>query len=195
MTLKKNLIPYTVPELKTITVGGAVSGCSLESISYKYGGFHDSCLEYEIVTGKGEIIKCSREKNSFLFEMIHGSYGTLGIITAVRFKLLPSKPFVRMEYRLFNTFDEFFKHLKERCESEDFDFIDAIIHGRDKFVICLGKMVDYAPYTNSYDWLKIYYKSTLDRKEDFLTTYDYFFRYDADCHWLSRTFPILEIFF
>ena len=29
-TIKHNLVPYTVPELKTITIGGAVAGASLE---------------------------------------------------------------------------------------------------------------------------------------------------------------------
>ena len=50
-TLPYGLAPTLVPELKTITIGGAVSGCSVESMSYRYGGFHDGCLEYEIVTG------------------------------------------------------------------------------------------------------------------------------------------------
>ena len=49
-TMKHNLVPIIVPELKTITIGGAVAGCSLESMSFKHGGFHDTCLEYEVIT-------------------------------------------------------------------------------------------------------------------------------------------------
>ena len=30
-TLRRGLVPIIVPELKTITLGGAVSGCSIES--------------------------------------------------------------------------------------------------------------------------------------------------------------------
>ncbi|HEY6033200.1 MAG TPA: FAD-binding protein, partial [Kofleriaceae bacterium] len=40
-TLRHGLVPKVVPELKSITVGGAVTGCSLESMSFQYGGFHD----------------------------------------------------------------------------------------------------------------------------------------------------------
>ena len=36
-TIKYGLVPIVVPELKTITIGGAVSGCSIESMSYRYG--------------------------------------------------------------------------------------------------------------------------------------------------------------
>ena len=44
-TLPLGLVPIVVPELETITIGVAVAGCSIESMSYVYGGFHDTCLE------------------------------------------------------------------------------------------------------------------------------------------------------
>lgn len=53
-------------------------------------------------------------------------------------------------------------------------------------------MVDQAPYVNTYTWLDIFYKSTLKRKEDYLTIEEYLFRYDVQCHWLSRTIPGME---
>lgn len=191
-TLKHGLIPYCVPELKTITIGGAVSGCSVESMSFKFGGFHDSCLEYEIVTGTGEVLTCSPSKDADVFNMIHGSYGTLGIITKMKFKLLPAKKFVKMDYVSFGGFASFWSFLKDRCLLKDNDFVDAIIHSSDKFTVCLGNMVDEAPYTSSYTWLNIFYKSTATRKEDHLTIYDYFFRYDTECHWLTKTVPLME---
>lgn len=191
-TLKEGLIPYTVPELKTITLGGAISGCSIESMSYKLGGFHDSCTEYEVLTGSGEIITCSPTVNDNIFQMLHGSYGTLGIITKITFKLLPAKPFVKMSYVTFTNFGRFWSFLKERCDVGDYDFVDAIIHGPTTFVACLGQMVDEATSTSKYDWLKIFYKSTKDLKEDNLSIYDYFFRYDTECHWLTRTVPLME---
>jgi len=45
-TLKFNLVPMCVSELKGITIGGAVSGCSVESMSYKYGGYVCRCLKF-----------------------------------------------------------------------------------------------------------------------------------------------------
>src|SRR3954469_7896048 len=98
-TMAHGLIPIIVPELKTITVGGAVSGCSLESMSFKYGGFHDSCLEYEVITGTGEGVLCTPENdNRLMFQMMHGTFGTLGIISRLKFWLVPAKPFVAVEY-------------------------------------------------------------------------------------------------
>ena len=191
-TLRHGLIPKVVPELKGITVGGAVSGCSLESMSYKVGGFHDSCLAYEVITGAGEVRTLSREQAPELFEAVHGSYGTLAFVAAVTFELIPAKPYVRMEYRHHATYVDFWADMTARIEKDDFDFVDGIIHGPDHFTLCLGRMVDDAPKVSRYDWLEIYYKSTASLGIDHLTTWDYFFRYDAECHWLSRTVPPME---
>jgi hypothetical protein len=65
-TLRYQLVPTVVPELQTITIGGAVSGCSVESMSFQHGGFHDSCLEYEIVTAAGEVLHCTPDNEHAL---------------------------------------------------------------------------------------------------------------------------------
>ena len=191
-TLAQGLIPMVVPELEGITLGGAVAGCSIESMSFRYGGFHDSCLEYEVVTGDGRILTCSKEKDPDLFGMVHGSYGTLGVLTRLTFKLVPAKPYVRVEYRRLPDAASFEAEMRERCERGDYDFIDGIVHGPDEYVLCLCQFSDDAPYTSDYRWLDIYYKSTRVRQDDYMRTEDYCFRYDTECHWLTRSIPPLE---
>ncbi len=66
----------------------------------------------------------------------------------------------------------------------------AIAHGRDALVLCLGRFDDAAPGERASEYFADpYYASTLARDRDFLRAEDYFFRYDADCHWLTRTLP------
>ncbi len=122
-TLEHGLIPFTVPELEGITLGGAVSGCSIESMSYKHGGFHDKCFEYEVVTGTGERVILTPDDDEF--HLVHGSYGTLGIITRLTFELCEAKPYVLLENRLFDTFQAFRAELEARCAAGDYDFIDG----------------------------------------------------------------------
>lgn len=191
-TLKHGLIPTVVPELEGITIGGAVAGCSVESMSHEYGGFHDSCLEYELISGEGEILTVSPQKEPLLFEMVHGSYGTLSVLTKLKFRLVPAKPYVHMTYRKFTNFEDFRSEMAARCAEKDFELIDAIVHGPNLFVMCLGRFVEKAPYVSNYRWLNIFYKSTAEKSEDYLTTFDYAFRYDTECHWLSKTIPPLE---
>jgi hypothetical protein len=42
----------------------------------------------------------------------------------------------------------------------------------------MGDFVDQAPYTSTYDWVAVYWQSTAKRKEDYMRTPDYFFRYN-----------------
>ena len=191
-TLPHGLVPAVVPELKGITIGGAVAGCSVESMSYRYGGFHDTCESFEFIDGTGEVRTLSRDGDPFLFDMVHGSYGTLGVVASITFKLVPAEPFVHMTYVRHETPESFFEDLMRQCESGEHDLIDGIVHAPNDLILCLGDFEDAAPYTSDYTRTHAFYLSTTDRTEDHLSTFDYFFRYDTDAHWLTRTAPPLQ---
>ena len=55
-TLPQGFIPYVVPQLRTITLGGAVSGLGIESTSFRNGLPHESVVEMDIFTGAGEVV-------------------------------------------------------------------------------------------------------------------------------------------
>jgi hypothetical protein len=97
-----------------------------------------------------------------------------------------------MTYVRHRDFASFHADLRRHCEAGDHDFVDGIVHAPDHLTLCLGDFVGEAPYLSDYRWLKIFYKSTRERAVDYLTTEDYFFRYDTECHWLTRTVPGLE---
>ena len=191
-TLPHGLLPAVVPELKGITIGGAVAGCSVESMSYRHGGFHDTCESYELIDGTGGIVNLSRDGDPFLFEMVHGSYGTLGVLAGITFKLVPAKPFVHMTYARYESPEAFFEDMLRFCESGEHDFIDGILHTPNDLVMCTGNFEETAPYTSDYTRTHSFYRSTRERPEDHLSTFDYCFRYDTDAHWLTRTAPPLE---
>lgn len=178
-TFAHGLVPIVVPELKTITIGGAVAGCSIESMSYVYGGFHDTCLEYEVITAKGDVLICTPDnQHSQVFQMAHGTFGTLGVISKLTFRLVPSKPFVKVVYEKFGDLEAYKAAIWKHYQTRDVDFMDGIIHSPSEMVLSLGQFVDDAPYTHRYDWMRVYYLSTKTRREDYLRTPDYFFRYD-----------------
>ncbi|MGE0395280.1 MAG: FAD-binding oxidoreductase [Kofleriaceae bacterium] len=178
-TLEHGLVPIVVPELATITIGGAVSGCSIESMSFARGGFHDSCLEYEVIAATGEVFTCTPyNQHRAIFEMMHGSFGTLGILSKLVFSLVPAKPFVHVTYERFTNVAAYQAAIREHVDKRDVDFMDGIIHSPKCYALSLGRFVDTAPYTNRYDWMKVYYRTTQKRKEDYLRTADYLFRYD-----------------
>jgi FAD/FMN-containing dehydrogenase len=178
-TLAHGLVPIVVPELKTITIGGAVAGCSIESMSYVHGGFHDTCLEYEVVTATGDVLVCTPDnEHHMVFQMLHGTFGTLGIIARLAFRLVPALRYVHLRYAMCTSVADYQAAIRRHFEARDVDFMDGIIHSPTCYVLATGNFVDAAPYTSDYSWMKIYYQSTRTRTEDYLTTTDYFFRYD-----------------
>ena len=192
-TIKYGLVPIVVPELKTITIGGAVSGCSIESMSYRYGWFHDSCLEYEIITAEGEILTCTPDnENNLIFQMAHGTFGTVGIISKLTFKLIPAKSFVKITYQKYATLESYKSAIREHYEKKDIDFMDGIIYSPTEYLLSIGNFVDTAPYTHNYRRMRVYHKDARRWKEDYLKTIDYFFRYDKGVtnptpkSWLAR---------
>src|SRR3989344_7132929 len=105
-TLKHRLVPPVVMEFPGITVGGGIQGGAGESSSFKYGLFNETCLEYEIVLGNGEVITASPTQNEDLFYGTACSYGSLGVITLVKLRLIPAKDFVHLTYHTVKSFDE-----------------------------------------------------------------------------------------
>src|SRR5205823_4011071 len=55
-TLPYGLMPLVVPQLKTITLGGAVTGLGIESSSFRNGLPHESVLEMDVLTGDGRLL-------------------------------------------------------------------------------------------------------------------------------------------
>ena len=138
-----------VPELRTITIGGAVSGCSLESMSFQHGGFHDGCLEYEVLTAKGDVLGCTpQNEHRLVFEMMQGSFGTLGILSKLKFRLIAAMPFVQVVYHRHARVDDYQAEIPRHCRDRDFDFMDGIIHAPGKLALSLGRFVDKAPYAH-----------------------------------------------
>jgi FAD/FMN-containing dehydrogenase len=185
--LARGVMPAVVPQLKTITLGGAVAGVGIESSSHRHGLVHDSVLEIEVLLGDGRIVLAAPEnEHADLFYGFPNSYGTLGYALRVKAKAVPVKPYVRLEHLGFSSSREFFGELERRLRSGDADFVDGTIFGPGRLFLTLGRFVDKAPYTSDYTYERIYYRSIAERREDFLTVHDYLWRWDTDWFWCSK---------
>src|SRR5690348_520060 len=85
--LPHGVMPAVVPQLKTITLGGALAGVGIESSSHRQGLVHDSVLEVDVLLGDGRVVTCSRDnEHADLFYGFPNSYGTLGYALRVKAK-------------------------------------------------------------------------------------------------------------
>ena len=94
-------------QLSSITVGGAISGISIESSSFKYGWGHDSVLDMDILVSSGEVHYATRDNTfSDLFNAIPNSYGTIGYVTRAKLELVEAKPYVKLFNMKYNNEQE-----------------------------------------------------------------------------------------
>ncbi|MGI5420775.1 FAD-binding oxidoreductase [Actinomadura luteofluorescens] len=195
-TLPHGLMPTVVPQLKTITLGGAVTGLGIESTSFRDGLPHEGVLELEVLTGDGQIVTATRDnEHKDLFYGFPNSYGTLGYSLRLKIELRPVRPYVRLRHLRFTDAAELARVLGEITESGTFedetvDFMDGTVFGADEQYITLGFFADSAPYTSDYTGQKIYYRSIQQRSVDFLTIRDYIWRWDTDWFWCSGAFGV-----
>ncbi|MFC4000501.1 FAD-binding oxidoreductase [Prauserella oleivorans] len=190
-TLPHGLMPLVVPQLKTITLGGAVTGLGIESSSFRNGMPHESVLDMDILTGDGEILHVTPgNEHRDLFFSFPNSYGTLGYALRLTIELEPVRPYVRLEHVRFSDARQFFARLDRACREREADFVDGTVFGPAEMYLTLGTFTGEAPFTSDYTWLDIYYQSIRERDVDYLPVRDYLWRWDTDWFWCSRALGV-----
>jgi FAD/FMN-containing dehydrogenase len=185
--LRQGVMPAVVPQLKTITLGGAVAGVGIESSSHRQGLVHDTVLELDVLLGDGRVVTCTREnEHADLFFGFPNSYGTLGYALRVKARTVPVRPYVRIAHLDYFDARLYFLELEKRLASGGADFVDGTLFAPDKMFITFGHFVDKAPYVSDYTFERIYYRSIPARHDDYLTVHDYLWRWDTDWFWCSK---------
>jgi FAD/FMN-containing dehydrogenase len=193
-TLAHGLMPSVVPQLKTITIGGAFSGLGIESSSFRLGLPHESVREVEVLTGAGEIVVARPEgEHRDLFRAMPNSYGTLGYALRLVIDLQPVAPFVALRHVRFHDLADLTDAIGQVMADGTYDgarvdFLDGTVFTAEEAYLSLGAWADTAPYTSDYTGADIYYRSIRSRAVDYLTVRDYLWRWDTDWFWCSRAF-------
>src|SRR5258707_959592 len=126
--LAHGVMPAVVPQLKTITLGGALAGVGIESSSHRHGLVHDTMLELDVLLGDGRVVTCTADnEHADLFFGFPNSYGTLGYALRVKARTVPVKRYVRLEHRPFESADRFFTELGNRLKVGEADFVDGTV--------------------------------------------------------------------
>jgi len=195
-TLPYGLMPLVVPQLKTITLGGAVSGLGIESTSLSSGMPHESVLEMEILTGDGRVVTAAPgNAHSDLYAGFPNSYGTLGYALSLTIELEPVRPYVHLRHFPFRDAGECMTAVAEIAADGSYhghraDFVDGVAFGPGELYLTVGAFSDVAPWCSDYTGRNIYYTAIRGPHEDFLAIRDYLWRWDTDWFWCSRPFGV-----
>jgi len=186
--LPYGLMPAVLPEFKGITVGGAINGCGGESSSHKVGLFHDICLEYECVLGNGDVVTASRDARSDLFHGMHGSYGSLALLTAAKISLIEAKPYVRLHYMPFSDPRDAVLYCGQ---NNDADFLEALIFSKNHAVVIEANLEERqtCPVLQlqkaTAPWFYQHAKTKHQACNESMPLVDYLFRHDKGAFWMG----------
>jgi FAD/FMN-containing dehydrogenase len=194
-TLPFGLVPLCVPQLRTITLGGAVTGLGIESASWRNGSPHESVLDMDVLTGDGRVITAApRNEHSDLFRGFPNSYGSLGYALRLRIELEPVTPLMRLRHVPCGDASGLAATISDvvRDGTHDggrVDYVDGTVFSGGESYLTVGNYSepsDQAP--SDYTGSLIYYRSLQQRRDDVLTVHDYLWRWDTDWFWCSRAF-------
>jgi FAD/FMN-containing dehydrogenase len=195
-TLPHGLMPLVVPQLKTITLGGAVTGLGIESTSLRSGMPHESVTELEILTGDGRVVTAAEgNEHHALYRGFPNSYGTLGYALSLTIELEPVAPFVHLRHFRYDNPEACMAAIARIAQDGSLsghraDFVDGTAFSLDEMYLTVGAFSEVGPWLSDYTRERIYYQSIRGPKEDFLTIRDYLWRWDTDWFWCSRAFGV-----
>ncbi|HEY0904280.1 MAG TPA: FAD-binding oxidoreductase [Marmoricola sp.] len=205
-TLRHGLVPYVVPQLRTITLGGAVTGLGIEATSFRNGLPHESVVELDVFTGAGKVVTArppapgADNEHAALFRTFPNSYGSLGYATRLRIRLETAPAYVALRHVRFHEADKLAAAIAEVVERHEWDGVrvdglDGVAFAPGEYYLTLATWSDDAPAwldrrdrPSDYTGQQIYFRSIQQRQTDLLTMRDYLWRWDTDWFWCSGAF-------
>lgn len=123
--LPRGLSPPVLTNNLDVTLAGTMSTAGLGVASWRSGTQADHCLEFEAVTGDGEIVRCSPDADAELFDVLRAGLGMFGVVTEVKLQLRRHKPRVRTLYLLHDEIEALTGDLKRLMQEERFDYLES----------------------------------------------------------------------
>jgi len=190
-TLPHGLMPYVVPQLRTITLGGAVTGLGIESTSFRNGLPHESVREMDVFTGAGEVV--TTRPGDDLFDAFPNSYGSLGYATRLQIDLEPVPGFVTLRHVRFDDVGLYAKTMAEIAASGEYagqpvHGLDGVAFAPGEYYLTLARWSEEPGPCSDYTGQEVYFRSIQQRESDRLSIFDYLWRWDTDWFWCSGAF-------
>ena len=193
-TIQRDKIVPSLPEGDNFTAGGCLGGIALGSNSYSNGFFNNNVIDFDIVLGNGDIVKnVSANNNSDLYYGVGGTYGTMGIITRVKLKLIPCMQYVKVDYLHHDSFDGFYNNFRKIIQDAKDDFVEAFVNDKNDFTIVVANYVEHVEaekiwVTRDKDMFKqrnmcLYAQIAQKKKSNYLRLVDYLERYSYSAFW------------
>jgi FAD/FMN-containing dehydrogenase len=119
-TVPMGLTPPVLTGFLGLSVGGTLSVGGVSSTNAR-GAQVDRVRELEVVTGEGQLRRCSMQRDHDLFESVLAGIGQYGIITKAVIDLVPAHPMTRLYLLEYTDNARFFADFRTLLQRSEFD--------------------------------------------------------------------------
>jgi len=124
--LRRHGLDYiSAPLNLTSSVGGTLGVGGIDINSPKYGCSADQTVSLTVVTPTGDIVECSEERSSDLFERVLLGYGQFGVITEATLRIRPFTP-ITMHYFYYKSLRESMEDLQFLVDVDAADYVGIL---------------------------------------------------------------------
>ncbi|HET8947426.1 MAG TPA: FAD-binding protein [Candidatus Polarisedimenticolia bacterium] len=124
-TVPQGLIPPVLTNNLGVTIGGTLSVAGLGVASFRHGAQGDNVLEIEAVTGAGDIVTCSPDRNQDLWNSVRSGLGQFAVITKARLKLRTCLQQTRTYYLLYDDLSAIMRDMQLVIDQDRVDFLES----------------------------------------------------------------------
>jgi cytokinin dehydrogenase len=121
----RGLVPPVLTNNLGVTVGGTLAVAGIGVASFRYGTQGDQVLELDVVTGTGDLVTCSSDREPDLYWSTVAGLGQVGVITRARLKLRRAKPMTRTYYLLYDSLARFQEDARAAMDSGVWDHLES----------------------------------------------------------------------
>jgi len=124
-TVAEGLIPPVLTNNLNVSVGGTLSVAGLGISSFRHGAQTDNVLELTAVTGRGDVVTCSRDRERDVFDAVRSGLGQTAIITSATLTLRDVHPNTRTYYLLYDDLGRLMADARTLMSDDRFDYLES----------------------------------------------------------------------
>ncbi|WP_329409520.1 FAD-binding protein [Streptomyces sp. NBC_00704] len=146
-TLAEGLTPPVFTDYLELSVGGTLSVGGLGGQAHRVGAQVDNVAELRVVTGAGELVRCSPTRRADLFHAVLAGLGQCAVIVEATLRLVPAPRTVRRYQLTYGDLETFLDDQRVLVREGRFDYVEGQVHAdaAGAFGVYVMEAVAYGP--------------------------------------------------
>jgi FAD/FMN-containing dehydrogenase len=133
LELVKAVLPAQTPPVSTdylgLSVGGTLSVGGIGGATSRHGLLVDNVLSLEVVTGTGDLVRCSPTVRADLFHAVLGGLGQFAVITRATVRLVPAETTARVYHLTYPDLGTYLTAQRTAVADQRFSYLEGSVAG------------------------------------------------------------------